>query len=220
VVYVDGELHGDYRTEADQPAALAAAASTGGEVTIAHWDRDRKPEPAWTEPTAPAPAWKYRRVPGIVRQMLPQVTSWEWLSPLRLRGQSGQAPGSVYLVVVDQRRTDALGRGLSPAQAADADHVRRAYAELRMQLMNSIGRRDACRDGTPYCHEDDRCRYCGLPAADHDDPGASPRPLRQEAHIGWRDGEVAGPAGSEAARYADFEAALAQQTGNAEGWWS
>src|SRR5260370_2438227 len=148
VIYVDGELHGDHRTEADEIATVAEAAATGGEVTIAHWERDREPEPGWTEPTPPAPAWKYRPVPGIVRQMLPQVTSWAWLSPLRLRGQRQQAPGEVYLVVVDQGRTDSLGQGLSAAQAANADHVRDTYAPLRLQRMNSIGRPYARRAGT------------------------------------------------------------------------
>jgi hypothetical protein len=219
VIYVDGELHGDHRTEAGQLAALAEAAATGGEVLIAHWDRDREPEPGWTEPAPPEPTWKYQPVPGIVRQMLPRVTSWAWLSPLRLRGQRQQAPGEVYLVVVDQGRTDALGQGLSAAQAADAHHVRDTYARLRMQLMNSVARRDACRDGTPYCREDGRCRYCGLPGAGHDDPGASPGPVRQEAYLGWPAGQVVTAAGSEAARYADMEAALAEATGITGSWW-
>ena len=56
--------------------------------------------------------------------------------------------------------------------AADAAQVREIYAGLRMALMRSIGRRDACRDGTPACREDDgRCHYRGLAAAEHDEPG-------------------------------------------------
>lgn len=218
-IYVGGELHGDYRTEADQLGALAGAAATGQQVTIAHWDPAGEVGPGWTEPTPPDPAWKYQPVPGIVRQMLPQMTSWEWLSPVRLRGQDEEAPGVVHLVVVDQGHTDTLGQALSPARAADPDDVRDTYAQLRMDLMARVGRRDACQDGTPDCQEDGRCHYCGLPAADHDDPGASADPPRQEAHVGRRGGEVLAATGSEAAMYADLEAALAERTGKAGGWW-
>jgi hypothetical protein len=147
------------------------------------------------------------------------VTSWAWLSPLRLCGRYEQASGVVYLVVVDEGRTDTLGQVLTAAQAADGDHVRDTYAQPPMELMRRVGRRDACRDSTPDCQRDGRCHYCGLSADEHDDPAASSGPLRQEAHVGGRGGELLPPAGSEAARYAEMEAALAEATGRAGSWW-
>jgi hypothetical protein len=50
VIYVDGAPYGDYRTEADQLAAIAEAAAAGGVVTTAHWDPDGERGPGWTEP--------------------------------------------------------------------------------------------------------------------------------------------------------------------------
>ncbi len=50
LIYVDGELYGDYRTDADQHRALSGAAASGGEVMISHWDSDGYRGPGWTDP--------------------------------------------------------------------------------------------------------------------------------------------------------------------------
>ena len=108
-----------------------------------------------------APAWKDQPVPDMVRRTFPDVPSWEWLSPLRLRGEH-EMPGAAYLVVVDAPRTHVMGQAIGPPAAAeDEGYVRKVYAQLRMSLMRDIGHRDACMDGTPVCREDDgRCHWC------------------------------------------------------------
>lgn len=151
-----------------------------------------------------APAWKDEPVPAGVRRTWPSVQSWEWLSPLRLRGDHEQ-PGAAYLVVVDTARTDALGQAVGAAAAADPGEVRRIFAELRMALMRNIGRREACMDATPICHDDGRCVYCGLVPDEHDEPG-SPEPLRQATHVGWPGGPVITTTEFEAAFYVEAEA--------------
>ena len=152
------------------------------------------------------PDWAGQPVPANVLRTWPSVRTWTWESPLRLRGEH-ELPGAAYLVVVDAARTDALGQAVSAAQAEDPDRVREIYAQLRMALMRNIGRRDACRDGTPVCREDDgRCHYCGLAAGQHDAPGSHDGPPRQETHIGWPGGEVSTTAEFEAAFYVELEA--------------
>jgi hypothetical protein len=167
-----------------------------------------------------APAWKNQPPPEMVRRMFPGVTSWAWVSPLRLRGEHEHVPGAAYLVAVDAARTDALAQAVSAAQAADPGQVREIYAGLRMGLMRNIGRRDACRDGAPVCRDGDgRCHYCGLPAAEHEAPGDHDGPLRQETHLGWPGGAVTTATDAEAAIDAGLEAMKihGEQLGGGEG---
>ncbi len=74
--------------------------------------------------------------------------------------------------------------------------------------MRNTGHRDACRDGTPVCREDDgRCHYCGLAAAGHEaPPAAHDGPLRQETRLGWPGGAVTATTEAEAAIYVELEA--------------
>ena len=155
-------------------------------------------------------AYEDQPVPENVRRTWPGVHNWTWLSPLRLRGEHEHehehVPGAAYLVV-DAARTDALGQAISSAQAGDADYVRETYAELRMALMRNIGRRVACLDATPICHEaDGRCVYCGLQADEHELPRADGRPQRQAVHLSWPGGGVTTTAEAEAAIYVELEA--------------
>ena len=158
----------------------------------------------------PRPAWKGEPVPANVRRTWPSVQSWEWLSPLRLRGQHEQ-PGAAYLVVIDEARTDALGQAVGAATAADPEAVRRVFAELRMALMRNIGRRAACLDATPVCHDDGRCVYCGLVPGEHDEPGSA-EPLRQATHVGWPGGPVITTTEFEGAFDVEMEAMRAGET--------
>jgi hypothetical protein len=152
------------------------------------------------------PNWAGQPVPPNVLRTWPSVRTWTWESPLRLRGEH-ELPGAAYLVVIDEGRTDALGQAVSAAKATDPDYVRDTYAQLRMALMRNIGHRDACRDGTPVCREDDgRCHYCGLAADEHEAPGSHDGPLRQETHVGWPGAGVSTTSEFEAAFYVEMEA--------------
>jgi hypothetical protein len=50
LIYADGELYGDYRTEADQLKALPGAIAAGEDITISRWDHYGYRGPGWTEP--------------------------------------------------------------------------------------------------------------------------------------------------------------------------
>jgi hypothetical protein len=49
LVWLDGDLFGDFRTQPEQLAAVGEAAATGGAVATSHWDPDGYAGPGWTE---------------------------------------------------------------------------------------------------------------------------------------------------------------------------
>ena len=61
LVYVDGDLFGDYPTQEQQIAALPEAIGSGGAVTTCHWDRDGDHGPGWTEPEPATGEWRSSR---------------------------------------------------------------------------------------------------------------------------------------------------------------
>lgn len=50
LVWLDGDLFGDFRTQPEQLAAVTEAAAAGGEVSTSHWDPEGYTGPGWTEP--------------------------------------------------------------------------------------------------------------------------------------------------------------------------
>ena len=61
LVWLDGDLYGDFRTQPEQLAAVTEAAASGGEVSTSHWDPEGYTGPGWTEPViacqAPSARW-------------------------------------------------------------------------------------------------------------------------------------------------------------------
>jgi hypothetical protein len=45
LLWIDGDLYGDFRTEAERQAALADPLADGGELTTSHWDLTGIPAP-------------------------------------------------------------------------------------------------------------------------------------------------------------------------------
>ncbi|MEU6261741.1 hypothetical protein [Saccharopolyspora shandongensis] len=153
------------------------------------------------------PAWENQPIPDNVARTWPTVRSWTWLSPLRLRGEHPHVPGAAELVVVDEARTHAMGQAVGPG--ADAERVSEVYAQLRVSLMRDIGHRTACLDGTPVRadHDRTRCRWCGVPAVDHETPGdpGDPPPY-QATHVAMPGQKPITGAEFEAAFYVELEA--------------
>ena len=50
LIYIGGELFGDYRTSADRARALGDACQSREPVTLSEWDPEGPQGPAWTEP--------------------------------------------------------------------------------------------------------------------------------------------------------------------------
>lgn len=95
--------------------------------------------------------------------------AWQRISPLRWQAPHASVPDVVLLAVVDHPElpTHAIGQYRPAGDPAD---IRKWYADLRQQLMQLIGQREACKDGTPVTRVDDWglrvCVYCGAPDGD------------------------------------------------------
>ncbi|GAB3212517.1 hypothetical protein [Nocardia tengchongensis] len=134
------------------------------------------------------PNWKNQPIPESVRRTWPTVTTWEWVSPLRLWGDGLKDGHGGYLVVVDGHHWRALGQAITEKTARDAEAVTNIYAELRMKLQAVIGREIACRDGAPVRadHDSTRCVYCGVQVDAHQIPGDPGDPdTYQATHVAW-----------------------------------
>ena len=120
------------------------------------------------------PKWAARPVPPNVLRTFPDVRTWTWVSPLRLRGESEHGPGA-YLVVTaaGPDRPRCVGQAIAPGTSAE--RVSEIYASLHMLLATDIGHETACLDGAPVRadHDPDRCRFCGLLATEHTEAEAA-----------------------------------------------
>ncbi|MEU9889821.1 hypothetical protein [Sphaerisporangium sp. NPDC051011] len=76
------------------------------------------------------PSWADQPIPERVLRTWGR-SAWSWCSPMRLRGDHPHAPGVVYLVVVDEADTHAVGDTIN----ADAERVSELYGRLHMRLM-------------------------------------------------------------------------------------
>ena len=79
LVWLDGELFGDFRTQHEQLAAVTEAAAAGGEVSTSHWDPEGYFGPGWIEPAIASLDFPAPVVPGA--RSLPTA-------PPRATGQS------------------------------------------------------------------------------------------------------------------------------------
>ena len=136
-------------------------------------DADRRGRPGGRAVSASErPQQAPRPVPPNVRQAWSYVRDWSWQSPLRLRGEHPEGTGA-YLIVIEDGpdRPRYIGQGIGPGTSAG--RTSEIYADLHVHLARTIAHETACLDGAPVRadHDHDRCRFCGLLAAEHEVPG-------------------------------------------------
>lgn len=92
--------------------------------------------------SAGRPSWASRPVPPGALRTFPDVATWTWESPRRLRGEQGN--GCAFLVVTAEGPSGPRCMGQAIAPGTSAERASEIYADLHVVLAADIAHETAC----------------------------------------------------------------------------